>query len=184
MFSTCPPGGAASVAATWLPASRTAATTTAPPAAEAGELSASRVFTTRESPSSPLGGRISTAFAVHGLTLARSAGSVVRPFRQMIRVEPVRGRWVEISSSISTLSLGARTAMAAPRWLALAATSSVTTGKIWSPHPSTTVCPSSMTVECPSRSAMIRWLIPVVIRLTSVDTNSRATSASDTDAST
>ncbi len=74
--------------------------------------------------------------------------------------------------------------MADRRWLAFAATSSETTGRIWSDQPRTTVCPASSTVECPRRRARMRPLMPVVIRLTSVDTNSRATRASVTEAST
>ncbi len=181
---TCPPGPAASRAVMWLRVSRTAAPTTAPPGSGTAALRASRVFTTWASPASPSGGSTSTAFAVRGLSRASTVGSVVRPLRQMILVVPVSVTQAEISSSISTLSFGARTATAERRWLALAATSSPTTGRIWSDQPSTTVCPVSSTVEWPRRRDMMRRLMPVVIRLTRVDTKSSATRASVTEAST
>ncbi len=187
---TCPPGPAASRAVRWLRVSRTAATTTAPPGSGTAAPRASSVFTTWASPLSPSGGSTSTAFAVRGLTRVSSAGSVVRPLRQMIRVVPVPvpvpvpATEVEISSSISTLSFGARTAMADLRRLAFAATNSPTTGKIWFDQPSSTVCPDSSTVEWPRRSSMMRRSMPVVIRPTSVDTNSRAVRARATEAST
>ncbi len=122
--------------------------------------------------------------AVRGPTRASTVGSVAAPLRQMIFVLPVAGTPAEISSSISTLSLGARTVTAERRWLAWAATSSDATGKIWSDQPRTTVCPASWTVECPRRSSMMRRSMPVVIRPTRVDTKRRATRARATDAST
>lgn len=185
---TCPKGPAASLAVMWLRESRTAATTTAPPPPAPGTAAsrASSVFTTWASPESPAGGSTSTAFAVCGLTRHSSVGSVVLPLRQTIRVRPLALSLtrVEISSSIRTLSCGASTAMAERRWFAFAATSSAITGNTWSDHPSTTVCRVSTTVEWPRRSDMMRPLMPVVIRLTRVDTKSSATSARDTEAST
>lgn len=109
MASTRPRGPAASVAVRWWCASWTAATTMASPVPGVSALRASRVFTTWASPSSPSGGSTRMAFAVCGLTLARTAGSVVQPLRQTMLVVPVARRRAPISSSISALSLEART---------------------------------------------------------------------------
>ncbi len=105
-----------------------------------------------------------------GLVNGNTAGSVVGPLRQINRVPPQEPTFVPRDSSMTVLSRSASTTTAAPRWLTLAATSSLTTVKTCSDHPRTTACLCSSTVERPRRNEVIRSVSAVVIRPTSVET--------------
>jgi|GEM_PF-6745086 len=116
---------------------------------------ASSVLITCASGSSRCGESTTTHRAVSRLSRSRSLGSVGLPVRHTTRVRPVSPTRSRIASSMLTLSLSARIAMAECRWLACALTSSETIVKTCSDQPRITMWPRSMTRERPLRSSSI-----------------------------
>ena len=114
---------------------------------------ASIALITSASGSLSSGARMTIEREVPRLASARSPWSIGSPVRQTIRVRPVDPTLSRISSSITTLSFGARTTMHARGRLAFAWTSSEMTVKICCDQPRITVWPASMTRERPLRSS-------------------------------
>jgi hypothetical protein len=121
------------------------------------------VLMTWESGSSDSGGRTMMDREPWGLTISRSARSIGLPVLHttfVFFVEPTRPR---ISSSISTLSFSASTAMQAPFLrFSFAVVSSLMIVKIWGDQPRMTVWSCSTTNERPLRSSSTFCSIPLV----------------------